>query len=445
MRLSSLSRPAKRRRSGKILVQFALLLPVLLGMTGLVVDGGLMMAAYRQTQNAADAAAMAAALDKLRGSRDAVALSTANQYVQQYNGLANAPALVAGQTFNIPPKSGPYAGNPRYVEVIVTYPVNTFLIQVLGINPNQMVQARAVAGYEPVPASEGVAALDPGGLPGLQVTGGGTLTVKGRVVVDSQAVGAPFAASVSGGALLRASAIDVVGQVNSSGNFQNLVGQPGNPLTTGALPESDPLQNIVSPTTANGVNPTDRGSVSISSGTQTLDPGIYSSLQITGGNVTLNPGIYVLTGGMTISGSATVQGNGVMFYNTGTDYNPASVFPDQYDGTNLGTDTNATFGGITINAANVNLQALSSAGSPFNGMLIYQRRWNTQPLNIQASPSLNLGGTVYAKWAALNLTGQGQYNAQSIVGTVQVTLSGDLTIDYSGRELGQANQVFLVE
>ena len=37
-------------------------------------------------------------------------------------------------------------------------------------------------------------------------------------------------------------------------------------------------------------------------------------IQITGGNVTLNPGIYVLTGGLTISGSATVQGNGVMFF-----------------------------------------------------------------------------------------------------------------------------------
>ena len=59
-------RPATLR-SGKTLVMFAILLPVLLGMTGLVIDGGLLMAAHRQVQNAADAAALAAAMDKYRG------------------------------------------------------------------------------------------------------------------------------------------------------------------------------------------------------------------------------------------------------------------------------------------------------------------------------------------------------------------------------------------
>jgi Flp pilus assembly protein TadG len=44
---------------------FALLLPVLLGVLGLTIDGGLMMVVYRQTQNAADAAALAAAVDLL--------------------------------------------------------------------------------------------------------------------------------------------------------------------------------------------------------------------------------------------------------------------------------------------------------------------------------------------------------------------------------------------
>jgi hypothetical protein len=444
MRLTRPSRHAGRR-SGKILVTFALLLPVLLGMTGLVVDGGLMMAAYRQTQNAADAAAMAAALDKLRGLPDSYARTTANYYIQTRNGLADAPPLVTGQTFNIPPKQGPYAGNPHYVEVIVSYPVNTFFIQVLGVNSSQTVQARAVAGYEPVPAAEGLAALDPGGQPGLQVTGGGTLTVKGRVLVDAQATGSPFAASVSGGALLRASTIDVVGNVNNANNFQNLPGMQGSSLNTGALPENDPLQNMPTPNTANGVVNTDRGSVTVSSGTKTLDPGIYSSLQITGGTVTLNPGIYVLKGGMTISGSANVQGNGVLFYNTGADYNPATGNPDPYDGTYLGTDANATFGAVTISSPNVNLQAMTGTGSPFDGLLIYQRRWNTQPLSIQAAANLNLGGTIYAKWAPLNLSGQGQFNAQSIVGSVKAALSGDITIDYGGRELGQANEVFLVE
>ena len=60
-----------RRRPGQTLVLFALLFPVLLGMVGLVIDGGLIMAAQRQVQNAADAAALAASMDRVRGKTDA--------------------------------------------------------------------------------------------------------------------------------------------------------------------------------------------------------------------------------------------------------------------------------------------------------------------------------------------------------------------------------------
>jgi hypothetical protein len=427
------------------LVLFALLLPVLLGMLGLVLDGGLLMAAHRQARNAADAAAMAAALDKLRGASNAMALATANQYMTVYNNLPDAPPLVPGVSFNIPPKAGPYAGNAQYVEVIVTVPVKTLVIQVLGISSDQTVTARAVAGYEAVPAGEGIITLDPNAGPGLQVSGG-ALIVNGRVQVNAQATTSPFGALVS--STLRANTINVVGGVNTPANFQNIPPLTANPLTAGALPESDPLLRLPTPSTANGVDATDRGSVNISSGTVTLDPGVYSSLQITGGTVTLNPGIYVLKGGgMTISGSANVTGSGVMFYNTGSDYLPSIGLPDLFDGSALGTDTVATFGGVTINAANVNLQPLNIAGNPFNGMLLYQRRWNTQDMNIQgnAGSDFNLGGTVYASWGRLSLTGKGQFNNQFIVRSMNVNATADLTVDYVGRQLGKANAVFLVE
>src|SRR5438552_6778307 len=137
-------------RPGKVLILFVLLLPILVGWVGLVIDTGLLLAGYRQAQNAADAAATAAALDKFRGADDATATVTANKFVQQYNGLSNSPTLVlnAGNAnaVNIPPIQGPYAGNAQYVEVILTVPVQTLFIQVLGINPNQTSVARAVAG-----------------------------------------------------------------------------------------------------------------------------------------------------------------------------------------------------------------------------------------------------------------------------------------------------------
>src|SRR5665213_2349113 len=66
-----------QNRSGTILVATALVLMALVGLLRLVIDAGQLMTSYRQTQNAADAAAMAAAMDLLNGSSSSTAKSTA--------------------------------------------------------------------------------------------------------------------------------------------------------------------------------------------------------------------------------------------------------------------------------------------------------------------------------------------------------------------------------
>src|SRR3954471_17248940 len=149
MRRSSPIRLRAEQRSGMTLVMFALLLPVLLGMVGLVIDGGLLMASYRQVQNAADSAALAAASDKHRGSTDTTALASANSFMDS-NGMTGITlALNAGvsNALNIPPQDpgntgSPYKGVANYVEAVVTRRVNTFFMPLLGINSNQ-VTARA--------------------------------------------------------------------------------------------------------------------------------------------------------------------------------------------------------------------------------------------------------------------------------------------------------------
>src|SRR5262245_27383535 len=88
-------RPATTpRRSGKILVMFAVLLPALLGMTGLIIDGSLMMAEYRGTQHVADAAATAAARTLQLGDGAAAARERAIEVVQNGNGLGDAVVTV---------------------------------------------------------------------------------------------------------------------------------------------------------------------------------------------------------------------------------------------------------------------------------------------------------------------------------------------------------------
>src|SRR5712692_427296 len=259
-----------RPRKAKTLLLFMVLAPVLVGWVGLVIDGGLLMAGQRQAQNAADAAAMAGAMDKMRGGSNATALAAANNFLT-YNGLSNAPPLVLGTSFNISPKEGPHTGDSQYVEVIVTNPVQTYFIQALGATSTANVTARAVAGYEAVTAGEGGAVLNPNATPGLSISGGATLLVHGRVVVNSQGAGydqngnyinlgySQYAATTGNNSSIEGTDIRVVGGVDTPANFQNVPGNVGNPLHAGELPEPDPLVNLGTPTTANGVSSTSRG------------------------------------------------------------------------------------------------------------------------------------------------------------------------------------------
>jgi Flp pilus assembly protein TadG len=83
---------ASRADRGQIASMFALLLPVLLGLVGLVIDGGMAMVQYRRAQVAMDSAALAAAtqLDRERFTADdtvqlspAQAVAEAIRYAQQ--------------------------------------------------------------------------------------------------------------------------------------------------------------------------------------------------------------------------------------------------------------------------------------------------------------------------------------------------------------------------
>jgi len=185
------------------------------------------------------------------------------------------------------------------------------------------------------------------------------------------------------------------------------------------------------------------------SDTVTFSPGIYQYIKITGGSVTFSPGIYVVGAGngvgqqgLTIN-SGTVTGSGVMFYNTGSDYNSNGT-PDSSDGNNS-PNSNASFGAISIGGgASATFSAPSSG--PFAGILFYQRRWNTQGASVGGNTStINLSGTIYDKWGNFTLAGQCAYNAEFVVGSLTISGGAAVTINATGKNLGRVNQVFLVE
>src|SRR5690242_14053911 len=108
-----LYRPERKR--GVIIVLVAICLTALLSIVAIALDGGLLLDQRRRLQSAADAAALAAAVDLYKnyptnngldkgGSAKASALSVASLNHYENDGTTNRV------TVNIPPSSGNYSG-----------------------------------------------------------------------------------------------------------------------------------------------------------------------------------------------------------------------------------------------------------------------------------------------------------------------------------------------
>ena len=118
------------KERGQALIVIALALVALAGITGLVVDGGNAFLDRRNAQNAADSAALAAALTRVRGtagqSLPSAALSSAAQNGYDNNGISNTVEI------HNPPIDGPNKGDEEYVQVIIVSHVKTYFARVLG-------------------------------------------------------------------------------------------------------------------------------------------------------------------------------------------------------------------------------------------------------------------------------------------------------------------------
>jgi Flp pilus assembly protein TadG len=124
----SVSKRKTRPERGQALIIVVLAIIALAGMAGLVIDGGNVFLDRRNAQNAADAAALSAALTRSRGGQNAsgAALSSAAENGYNNNGSSNIVEV------HYPPASGPYKNNAEYVQVIITSHVKTYFANVLG-------------------------------------------------------------------------------------------------------------------------------------------------------------------------------------------------------------------------------------------------------------------------------------------------------------------------
>lgn len=132
-----------RRQSGQSLVLIALLLPALLAVLALAIDGGYAYAQRRQMQNAADAAAVA-------GARAYALQNDVNAAVSHFTSTNNASSFSWSQSSET--RTDSLTGlsiNLTNIEVTANVTYNTFFARIVGIN-QMTASATARARIQPV-------------------------------------------------------------------------------------------------------------------------------------------------------------------------------------------------------------------------------------------------------------------------------------------------------
>jgi putative Flp pilus-assembly TadE/G-like protein len=149
-----------KHEKGQALVILVFALIGMLSITGLTVDGGMTYSDRRQAQNAADTAAIGAALAKIKGAN----IVTAARDRAASNGYLNDGTRSVVQVYN-PPISGTYEGNSEYVQVIITSNVKLTFANLIGkpqlTNVVEAVARAKLGTIDPLFYGNAVVALNP--------------------------------------------------------------------------------------------------------------------------------------------------------------------------------------------------------------------------------------------------------------------------------------------
>ncbi len=318
-----------KKQSGVVAIVMALMLPVLIGILGIVVDLGFAFQYKRTMQTAADAAALAGAHSIYRNETSDVTINAL--YDAGKNGFDGSRGET--RTVNLPPLSGDFAGQDDFVEVLISEQLGTFFMPVLGIN-NMTVSARAVAGAR-VDSAGCVYVLSGDASKALEVSSGSEL-IANSCKVKVSSCNDPEALSVTSSSEIQAVDIDVCGSVDCSGSTcdptPNTGECDGSPCDDG----EDPLGGLTQPTVPGGCPNEDFIDFKTSSeGTPGSPVQIYegtycNGISIESGSyVHFNSGTYFLKGGgLNIDSASVATGDSVTFYNTeggGYDFKPFEI------------------------------------------------------------------------------------------------------------------------
>ncbi len=387
---------------GQVLIIFALASLALIGFVALSVDAGFLLAERRQAQNAADAGALAAATDVLRNKSLSVVQTAGKDY-----GAINANVPAGNVTINWPPASGPYAGNSKYVEAIVTKNVTKFFVGAV-YTGDWKVTARAVAGVEPEPRAYALLALNS---PGIYINGTTNVTIQNGSAMSNTIINSSGGSNVftAGGS------IDAAGSINGNGNWS----APGG-INTNQSAIPDPL--LGTPAPPKGLPmlaPVDCSSTCV------LLPGYYNNQNINiKGTATFLPGIYYFDGSTKLDLQNTnswIKGSGVMFYFAG---------------------------GSKFTPGNGNIQISAPSSTPYSGGVTGMLLWiaNCSTFDSQGNGEFAVEGIIYAPCSHVELHGTpGGAGVQVIVGDLTIKGTSAFVIKYREYVKMAKPRIWLIE
>jgi Flp pilus assembly protein TadG len=421
----------ENRQSGQTLILLAILAIGIFGLAGLAIDAGFLYTERRRAQNAADTAALAAALARIRSEDQFAAafdrLSDNGFPITQGECSPSGVDCASGAgdrwsvTVEYPPRSGDNAGSTDHTRVSIT-------TQVAGIfspfvfSGTLETTVEAVSYVKPrmsiSPGNAIHAASDHGCKP-LWFAGTSVATIQGGdVFSNSDASSAECAAGFSeGSAGVQVSPepyiIRVVGSFKESGS-----GSVDPPPVEGVDPVQ--LEPVAIPD-CSGLP--DYGVVKIPPSSGSLEPGWYESIEIGGGStVTLDPGMYCIYGsdGISTTGAADISGSGVLIYL-------------QDGGLNFA-------GGSAVDlVAEHNWDVLvDPSANDWKGMLIYADPGNTSTISMEGNASSTYEGTIYAPSSLCTFEGTGSasvVDAQMICDKVRFDGDAEITISYSASKV----------
>ena len=422
-----------RDECGQTLVFVALGMTVLVAFMGLAIDVGLLFRCRRNLQIAADAAAIAAALD-YKYNASITSAKAAGQAAATANGVTNGVGG-ATVTINTTPVYGPYAGQSGFIEAIVYDPSPTIFMSMLTKNSSMTVSARAVAGSG---SNVGcVWTLARSGTD-ISLTGSGAIDAVNCDIYDNSS-NTSSALTLTGSGSITAKQVGIVGGYTRTGS-----GSINPTPVTGLSPAADPLANLPAPPIPTGTCSSGCTQSNTGSGNLTVNPGTYTSISNTGsGTLTLNAGNYIITGNLTNTGSGSLilgAGNytiGGNFQSTGS----SSITLGsglyiiggnlQLTGSGPMTGSGITFyteGSTTLTGSgNMNLSAPTSG--TYNGVLAFQARSDTSAMAITGSGGDHIQGILYAPNAPVTLTGSGSLNVSLDMITDSLTETGSGSIN----------------